>query len=126
MAEPINYAPGVTLSMSVSDMDQGIAWYEEVLGFKLLYRMDHLGWCELESSVKDVNVGLSVTETPNPGGAVPTFGVADIEDAKAWLESKRVKIDGEVIQIEEMVRLLSFYDPDDNALMFFQMLEGND
>ena len=126
MAEPINYAPGVTLSMSVSDMDRGIAWYEDVLGFKLLYRMDHLGWCELESSVKDVNVGLSVTETPNPGGAVPTFGVADIEDAKAWLESKRVKIDGEVIQIEEMVRLLSFYDPDDNALMFFQMLEGND
>jgi catechol 2,3-dioxygenase-like lactoylglutathione lyase family enzyme len=126
MAEPINYAPGVTLSMSVSDMDRGIAWYEEVLGFKLLYRMDHLGWCELESSVKDVNVGLSVTETPNPGGAVPTFGVADIEDAKAWLESKRVKIDGEVIQIEEMVRLLSFYDLDDNALMFFQMLEGND
>jgi catechol 2,3-dioxygenase-like lactoylglutathione lyase family enzyme len=126
MAEPINYAPGVTLSMSVSDMDRGIAWYEDVLGFKLLYRMDHLGWCELESSVKDVNVGLSVTETPNPGGAVPTFGVADIEDAKAWLESKRVKIDGEVIQIEEMVRLLSFYDLDDNALMFFQMLEGND
>jgi catechol 2,3-dioxygenase-like lactoylglutathione lyase family enzyme len=126
MAEPINYAPGVTLSMSVSDMDRGIAWYEEVLGFKLLYRMDHLGWCELESSVKDVNVGLSVTETPNPGGAVPTFGVADIEDAKAWLESKRVKIDGEVIQIEEMVRLLSFYDLDDNALMFFQRLEGND
>ena len=126
MAEPINYAPGVTLSMSVSDMDRGIAWYEDVLGFRLLYRMDHLGWCELESSVKDVNVGLSVTETPNPGGAVPTFGVADIEAAKAWLESRGVKIDGEVIQIEEMVRLLSFYDPDDNALMFFQMLEGND
>ena len=126
MAEPINYAPGVTLSMSVSDMDRGIAWYEDVLGFKLLYRMDHLGWCELESSVKDVNVGLSVTETPNPGGAVPTFGVADIEDAKAWLESKRVKIDGEIIQIEEMVRLLSFYDLDDNALMFFQMLKDNE
>ena len=34
--------------------------------------------------------------------------------------------DGEVIQIEEMVRLLSFYDLDDNALMFFQMLESND
>ena len=45
------------------------------------------------------------------------------------LESPRAvpdAIDGEVIQIEEMVRLLSFYDLDDNALMFFQMLEGND
>ncbi len=126
MAEPIKYAPGLTVSISVSDMDRGIAWYEDVLGYKLLYRMDHLGWCELESSVKDVNVGLSVTEEPNPGGAVPTFGVADIYAAKTWLESKGVKIDGDVIQIEEMVKLLSFYDPDDNALMFFQMLEGND
>ena len=125
MAEAINYAPGVTLSMSVSDMDRGIAWYEDVLGFKLLYRMDHIGWCELESSVKDVNVGLSVTESPSPGGAVPTFGVQNIEAAKAWLESKDVRIDGEIIQIEEMVRLLSFYDPDDNALMFFQMVDGN-
>ncbi len=126
MADPIKYAPGLTLSMPVSDMDRGIAWYEDVLGFKLLYRMDHVGWCEMESSVKDVNVGLSVTETPNPGGAVPTFGVEDIEAAKAWLTSKNVRIDGEVFQIEEMVKLLSFYDADDNALMFFQMLEGND
>ena len=126
MSDPINYAPGLTLSMSVSDMDRGIAWYEDVLGFKLLYRMDHLGWCELQSSVKDVNVGLSVTETPSLGGAVPTFGLADIEQARASLESKGVKIDGEIIQIEEMVRLLSFYDQDDNALMFFQMLESNE
>ncbi len=126
MAEPINYASGLTVSVSVSDMDRGIAWYEDVLGYKLLYRMDHIGWCELASSVKDVNVGLSVTEDPKPGGAVPTFGVADIEAAKAWLESKDVKIDGEIIQIEEMVKLLSFYDQDDNALMFFQLLESNE
>ena len=71
MSANIDYAPGLTLSMSVSDLDRGIAWYEEVLGFKLQYRMDHLGWCELESSVKDVNVGLSAVEEPKPGGAVP-------------------------------------------------------
>ncbi len=126
MAEPIQYAPGLTVSISVSDMDRGIAWYEDVLGYKLLYRMDHLGLFEMESSDKDVNVGLSVTEEPNPGVSVPTFGVADIYAAKEWLESKGVKIDGDVIQIEEMVKLLSFYDPDDNALMFFQTLEGNE
>lgn len=126
MAEKIDYAPGLTLSISVSDLDRGIAWYEDVLGFKLQYRMDHLGWCELESSVKDVNVGLGTREEPSPGGAVPTFGVQDIEAAKAWLESKDVRIDGDVIQIEEMVKLLTFYDPDDNALMFFQMLQSNE
>ena len=126
MAEPIKYAPGLTVSMSVSDMDRGIAWYEEVLGYKLLYRMDDIGWCELESSVKDVNIGLSVTESPNPGGSVPTFGVADIEAAKAWLESKDVKIDGDIMVIDKMVKWLSFYDLDENAIMFFEQLESDD
>ena len=76
----------------------------------------------LNSSVKDVNVGLSVVEKPNPGGATPTFGVADIDAAKAALEAKDVRIDGDVITIENMVKLLTFFDPDDNALMFFQMV----
>lgn len=122
MAGNIEYAPGLTLSMPVTDLDRGIRWYEEVLGFKLEYRMDDIGWCELNSSVKDVNVGLSVVEKPNPGGATPTFGVADIDAAKAALEAKDVRIDGDVITIENMVKLLTFFDPDDNALMFFQMV----
>ena len=125
MAESIEYAPGLTLSIPVSNLDRGIAWYEDVLGFKLQYRMDPLGWCELESSVADVNVGLSVVEEPNPGGATPTFGVRDIEAAKATLLDKGVRIDGDIIQIEEMVKLLTFYDPDNNALMFFQMIDAN-
>jgi len=116
------YADGLTVAMPVSDLDKAIAWYESVLGFSLLYRMDDMGWCEMKSPVADVNVGLSAVEKPNPGGATPTFGVSDIDAAKALLEAASVRIDGDVMTIEGMVKLITFYDPDDNALMFFQNL----
>jgi len=122
MPDAIDYQGGLTLSMPVSNLQTSINWYEEILGFKLQYRMDDIGWCELSSPVPDVNVGLSVVEKPNPGGATPTFGVNDINAAKTALEAKGVRIDGDVVTIEKMVSLLTFYDPDDNSLMFFQML----
>lgn len=120
MSSTPNYADGLTLSMPVANMDTSIAWYEKVLGFSLLYRVDELGWCEMQSPVADVNVGLSVVETPNPGGATPTFGVSDIDAAKATLEEAGVRIDGDIMVFEGMVKLITFYDPDNNALMFFQ------
>ncbi len=126
MSRKIEYEGGLTVSMPVSDLDRAIDWYQSVLGFELDYRMDDIGWCELKSPVAGVNVGLSVVEKPNPGGATPTFGVQDIAAAKASLEANDVRIDGDVMTIENMVSLLTFYDADDNALMFFQMLAQNE
>jgi len=122
MSATPEYADGLTVSMPVSDLDKAIAWYESVLGFSLLYRMDDMGWCEMKSPVADVNVGLSVVEQPNPGGATPTFGVSDIAAAKSLIEAASVRIDGDITTIEGMVKFLTFYDPDDNALMFYQNL----
>lgn len=122
----IEYADGMTLSMPVSDLDRAIDWYQKILGFELQYRLDDIGWCEMVSPVANVNVGLSVVETPNPGGATPTFGVKDIAAAKSALEAKDVRIDGDVISIENMVSLLTFYDADDNALMFFELLNSDE
>lgn len=126
MSTTIEFADGLTLSMPVSDLEKSIAWYKDVLGFSLLYKMEDIGWCEMQSPVADVNVGLSMVEKPNPGGATPTFGVKDIDAAKSALEAADVAIDGDVITIEDMVKLLTFYDPDNNSLMFFQNLAGND
>ena len=125
MAERIDYNGGLTISMPVADLDRAIGWYQKVLGFELQYRMDDIGWCEMVSPVADVKVGLSVVEQPNPGGATPTFGVKDIAAAKSSLEANDVRIDGDVITIENMVSLLTFFDADENALMFFQMLTSD-
>lgn len=124
MTQALEYDGGLTLSLPVADLDKAIGWYRDTLGFELLYRMDDIGWCEMASPVAKVNVGLSVVEQPDRGGITPTFGVKDIGAAKAYLEERGVRIDGEVITIEDMVHLLTFYDPDDNALMFYEALEA--
>jgi catechol 2,3-dioxygenase-like lactoylglutathione lyase family enzyme len=125
MTERIQFNGGLTLSLPVSNLDDGINWYKKTLGFELKYRLDDVGWCELGSSVDNVNVGLSVVENPNPGGATPTFGVQDIAAAEASLRSMGVRIDGDVITIDGLVKLLTFYDQDDNSLMFYQELPAN-
>lgn len=124
MADAIQYDGGLTLSMSVSDLDKAIGWYERVLGFKLLYKMDDIAWCELSTGVERVNVGLGVREDVQPGGATPTFGVTDIEAARDVLVAHEVKLDGDIMTVPDMVRLQTFYDPDGNSLMFFQDLSG--
>lgn len=117
----IHYDGGLTCSLGVSDIGKSLAWYRDVLGFELLYHREDLGWCELTTGVARVNVGLSEVEQPGgKGGSTLTFGVGDIEAAKAALDRHGVRQDGPVREIQGMVKLLTFYDPDDNALMFYE------
>ena len=118
----ISYDGGLTCSLGVTDLDRAIDFYRDVLGFELLYRRDDIAWCELSTGVASVNVGLSERqEAGGSGGATPTFGVTNLEDAKAALEEHKVRVDGDIMDIDGLVRLLTFYDPDDNALMFYQL-----
>ena len=48
----------------------------------------------------------------------------DIEAAKAELDSRGVRQDGPIRDIPGLVRLLTFYDPDVNALMLYEDLQG--
>ncbi|WP_447726744.1 VOC family protein [Sphingomonas koreensis] len=121
----VTYDGGLTCSIGVTSLDTSIPWYTGILGMKLLYRRDDLAWCELESDVARVNVGLSQVESAGgPGGATLTFGVTDIDAAKAALDAAGVRQDGPILDIPEMVRLLTFFDPDGNTLMFYQDLSG--
>lgn len=119
----IDYDGGLTCAISVTSLDRSITWYLDVLGGELLYRMDDMAWCELTTGVARVNVGLSeVEEAGSKGGATLTFGVTDLDAAKAELDRRGIRQDGPIQDIPGMVRLLTFYDPDDNALMFYQDL----
>jgi catechol 2,3-dioxygenase-like lactoylglutathione lyase family enzyme len=121
----IDYDGGLTCALSVSDIDRSIAWYTGVLGFTLLYKIDQAAWCELATGVERVRVGLGQNlERTGRGGATLTFGVRDIQAAKATLLEKQVRLDGDVIEVPGMALLLTFYDPDDNALMFYQDLQA--
>jgi predicted enzyme related to lactoylglutathione lyase len=119
----LNYVPEFTASLGVKNLDAAINWYQSVLGFKLLYRIDEIAWCELETSMPGVNVGLSQNESvPIGGGATIVFGVKDIDAAKAHLDANAVRQDGDIQVIPDMVKLITFYDPDGNALMLSQSL----
>ena len=114
------YDGGLTAAVSAKEYEKAIEWYQEVLGFKLLYKLDNMAWCELSTGVERVNLGISgVEEVPTGGsGATLTFGVKDIDAARSDLEGKGVKFDGPTREIEGMVKLATFFDPDGNTLMF--------
>ena len=119
----LDYVPEMTGSMSVTDIDLSIDWYETVLGFKLLYRADEIGWCELSTAIPGVNIGLSQNENvPQGGGATNVWGVSDIHAAKAHLDAHNVRQDGDIQHIPGLVKLITLYDPDGNAMMLSQNL----
>jgi CreA protein len=116
----------MTAAIGVSDLERSKAWFQQVLGFEHLYTLDDWGWCELRSPVTGVSLGIGQAESVDPaGGATLTFGVRDIAAARAWLEQHDVRFDGETREIEGMVRLATFYDPDGNTFMLAQRLDGD-
>ncbi len=124
MSYPIEFKGDLTLSMRVRDMDASIRWYTEKLGFELLYRLDDMNWCEMRSPIQNVTVGLgqSPDMTPNDS-CVPVWGVKDIAAARQTLEAKGVRFNGEAMEVAGMVKLATFFDPDNNAWMLVQSLQ---
>lgn len=126
MGATLGFNGGITCSISVTDRKKSMKWYEEKLGFKLLYEVEDIGWCELATETPGVNIGLSqVEKAGGKGGATVTFGVKNIDKARTELEGKDVRFDGPTQTIPEMVKLATFFDPDGNALMLFQELGNN-
>lgn len=125
MATELGFDGGLTCSLKVTDLERSKKWYQEVLGFKFLYQVDEIGWCELATPVARVNVGLSqVEKAGGEGNAILTFGVKDVDVTRSKLEAKDVRFDGATQTIEGMVKLATFYDPDENALMLYEDLQS--
>ncbi len=124
MTSPIKFDGTLTCPVECSDMAKSINWYKDVLGFDLIYSLDDMGWCEMKSPIENVTIGLGQVENPSPGagGVTLTFGVLDIDKARAELEAKGVRFDGPTQTIPDMVKLATFFDLDGNKLMFSQTL----
>jgi catechol 2,3-dioxygenase-like lactoylglutathione lyase family enzyme len=121
----IEWAGEATAALSVSDYGRSLAWYRDVLGFEVVFELETWGWAQLQSPVTGLLVGIGQSEeVKQGGGATLTFRVEDIDAARAYLEAQDVRFDGETSQVEDMVRLATFYDPDGNALMLAQQLAG--
>ncbi len=122
MAE-ISFTKHVTLAVGVRDFDKAVAWYGDVLGSEVVYRLDDIAWGELTSPIEGVTLGLGETEEVKEGGITPTWGIDDLDAARAELERKGVKMD-DLVEYPGMVRLTTFYDPDGNPWMFAESQRG--
>ena len=121
----MEYKGDITLACSVTNLDESIAWFKEMLGFDLVFRADEAGWAELTTPTEGVTLGLGMNETVDGrGGTTPVFGVVDIAAARATLEGKGVAFDGETVDIPGMVKLATFFDPDGNTHMLAEDLTG--
>lgn len=119
----IQFNGEITLASSVTSIDNSIKWFKEVLGFEEIFRSPDAGWAEITTPAGGVSIGLGERESvEGAGGTTPVFGVLDIAAARAELESRNVRFDGDTIEIPGLVRLATFYDPDGNSYMLAQSL----
>lgn len=121
-ATPFEYAGNLVISVAVSDLERSIEWYRELLGFELVYKLPEYGWCEVQSPITGVSLGLGQVDEPKVSGCTPTWGVEDIAAARSFLEEHGVRFDGETQDVGGMVLLATFYDPDGNPYMLAQTL----
>jgi catechol 2,3-dioxygenase-like lactoylglutathione lyase family enzyme len=121
----IAYSGEIMPAFHVKDLAKAKRWYADVLGFEVVFDLPEQGWCELATPSKDAKLGLAADEAATGSNqAYCAFGVQDMAAAKATLVKHGVALEGDVVELPGLVKLLYFRDPEQNRLMFFQSLEA--
>ena len=79
------FKPELTIAVQVSDWLAARDWYRDVLGLEETFVVEEGGWAEFAGPL-GVVIGLSDLHGqahPGVGGTTITFGVSDIEAARA-------------------------------------------
>ena len=103
----------------VTDLGRAVAFYEGVLGLRLL-RRESDQWAEFDAggrrfALHSAAEGQSLT----PGGATAVFSVADLDRAKAELSARGVRF-GHEGDVAGYARFASFTDPDGNTVQLIE------
>ena len=118
----LDLKPAMTLALAVNDRKAATQWYVGMLEFTLLYDVEEIGWCELETNIPGVRLGLADRQEIQPGGPVPTFEVSDLDSTRTELEQRGVEFEEGTITHSGLVRLAVFHDLDGHALMLAEAL----
>ena len=120
----ISFKPELTIAVSVADWNAARKWYSEKLGLVESFAVEEAGWAEFSGPL-GVVIGLNSLRGeahPGPGATQITFGVEDVDQARASLEAAGVQFQGPTEEIPGMVKLANFQDPDGNAMILAQNL----
>ena len=112
----------INIALSVKDRAASAAWFKKHLGFEEIFSVDEAGWTELSTNTPGVTIGLGEAQDVKFGNTMPVFGVDDFDKSREALEKAGVKFDGDTIEVEGMVKVAAFFDPDGNALMIAEDL----
>jgi catechol 2,3-dioxygenase-like lactoylglutathione lyase family enzyme len=124
MATDLGWKGDLVIAISVKDLKASIAWYEKVLGFKVVYAVEDMGWCEVSTPMENLTIGIGQVEDPKPNeSTTPTWGVHDIEKTRKAIEAHGVRFDGPTRETPGMVKLATFFDPDGNPWMLAESLQ---
>ncbi|TNE79933.1 MAG: VOC family protein [Bacteroidetes bacterium] len=104
------------ITIMVSDMDKSIAFYAEVLGFKVKSRYGN-HWADLE--IPGLHIGLHPTDKPIAKGENMQIGlkVSDLDETVKELETKGIQF---TFNPDDQVNIATFQDPDGNTLYFIK------
>lgn len=103
--------------IDVSNLDKSSEWYQKNLGLVPDIRYDTPSWRQFNlPDLKRVALGLNFDATNvGTGGAVLTFVVDNIDDARQHLIENKVIV-SDIIDVGHGVKLCFFQDPDRNSL----------
>jgi len=112
----------------VNDLKQAIQFYTQTMGLKLMEVHEQFGWAEFEGHSGGARLGVAQMqpcsqEDVKPGqNAVMTFTVANLESAIANMQTKGVKLLGEVQEVPGHVKMQTGVDTDGNRFQVVELL----
>lgn len=119
----------VVLYFRVADLERSIDFYENKLGFKLIYQNStDIGWAEFSfGNHQRPHLGLNLYtgegEVPRNIGGIPSFEIEDIESLK--MDVERLGIHHEAaMDYSEYFSFLWIFDPDGNKIEFIKLNKG--
>ena len=99
------------------DLPKARKFYIEVLGLKKSFEAD--GWCELGvPGANNAYLALNrwVKDEPIPENNYITLGISDLTTFHQGLLDAGVKLKGDIIEFDQGMRMLKFFDPDGNII----------
>lgn len=107
------------LELSCKDVAAAVAYYRDVLGFKINYQQDDLGVMDRDR----VTILLIPRAAPHAGAGSAYFYIADADALHAELSAKGANVSGEPISHPWGLRDFCVVDCDGNELRFGQAFE---
>jgi len=109
----------------VKDWEGAKKFYDQILGWSVLYTDDNIGWREYGTDSNEkrttTHVAINKITAGDQGqqgvGTTITFTVESVDKTQAWLKSKGVKVD-DILVIPGVVKIGTFYDPEGNRMQF--------